>query len=256
MSQRKYCLELLYEYGLLAARPVDITLFENSVLCFKESENDKYLSDFTSYQKLVGKLIYLTNARPDDSYVVHCLSQHMHSLLQSHFKADLRVLRYLKGSPCCGIQFNKRSGLKLKAYADWAKCPKTRKSITAEYRSMSSVSCEIIWLGNLLHNLGLKGLYPVDLNCDHFLAIQITANLLFHERTKHFKLDVDFVREKVMVGIIKIVKINTNLQVADIFTKCLGVVHHNLLCRKLGLLDMFAGVMVGKDKGRIQSKKK
>ncbi|GKC75893.1 ribonuclease H-like domain-containing protein, partial [Tanacetum coccineum] len=53
MSQRKYCLELLYEYGLLAARPIDIPLLKNSILCFEESANDKYLSDFTTYQKLV-----------------------------------------------------------------------------------------------------------------------------------------------------------------------------------------------------------
>ncbi|GJS39976.1 putative RNA-directed DNA polymerase [Tanacetum coccineum] len=64
MTQRKYCLELLYEYGLLAVRPVDIPLPEKNVLCFEESENDKYLNDFTSYQKLIEKLIYLTNTRP------------------------------------------------------------------------------------------------------------------------------------------------------------------------------------------------
>ncbi|GJR37679.1 ribonuclease H-like domain-containing protein [Tanacetum coccineum] len=50
MSQRKYCLELLHEYGLLAARPVDIPLSENSILHFKETKDDKYLSDFTTYQ--------------------------------------------------------------------------------------------------------------------------------------------------------------------------------------------------------------
>nr|GEU38406.1 ribonuclease H-like domain-containing protein [Tanacetum cinerariifolium] len=51
---------------------------------------------------ITGKLIYLTNTRPDINYVVHFLSQHMHSPLQSHFKAALRVLKYLKGSPRCG----------------------------------------------------------------------------------------------------------------------------------------------------------
>nr|GEU88809.1 ribonuclease H-like domain-containing protein [Tanacetum cinerariifolium] len=45
ITQRKYCLELLYEYGLLADRPIDIPLPENSVLSFKESANDIYLSD-------------------------------------------------------------------------------------------------------------------------------------------------------------------------------------------------------------------
>ncbi|GJR77079.1 hypothetical protein Tco_0089444 [Tanacetum coccineum] len=55
----------------------------------------------------------------------------MHSLLQSHFKVALRVLRYLKESPGCGVQFYMKSNLKLKAYAhaDWNKCPKTRKSM-------------------------------------------------------------------------------------------------------------------------------
>nr|GEU51383.1 hypothetical protein [Tanacetum cinerariifolium] len=47
----------------------------------------------------------------------------------AHFKAALRVLRYLTGSPGCGIQFYKHFDLKLKAYgdADWAKCTKTKR---------------------------------------------------------------------------------------------------------------------------------
>ena len=42
------------------------------------------------------------------------------------------------------------------------------------------------------------------------------------KKTKHFELDVHLVREKVSAGVIKTVKIHTNLQIADIFTKCLG----------------------------------
>jgi hypothetical protein len=196
-------------------------------------------------------LIYLTNTRPDISYVVHCLSQHMHSPLQSHLKAALRVLKYLKGSPGSGLQFNKESDIKLRAYSDsdWAKCPKTRKFVTgfcvflgssliswkskkqatlskssaeAEYRSLASTTCEVIWLGNLLDSLGLKNLLPVVIFFDNSAAIQIAANPVFHEKTKHFELDVHLVRKNVYAGVIKTVKIHTDLQVADIFTKCLG----------------------------------
>nr|GEU60567.1 ribonuclease H-like domain-containing protein [Tanacetum cinerariifolium] len=148
----------------------------------------------------------------------------MHSPLQSHFKSALRVLRYLKGSPSLGLQFSRCFNLKLRAYGDayWAKCPKTRMSVTgycvflgtsvvfwkskkqatlfrssfeAEYKSMASTTCDIIWLGNLLHSLGLKDLYPVPLFCDSS-AIQIAANPVFHENTKYFELDVHNVREK------------------------------------------------------------
>lgn len=271
MTQRKYCLELLYEYGLLAAKPADTPLPENSVLSCVETSKDKVLSNINNYQKLVGKLIYLTNTRPDISYVVHCLSQHMHKPLQSHLKAALRVLKYLKKSPGLGLQFNKESDLKLKAYADsdWAKCPLTRKSVTgfcvflgnsliswkskkqatlsrssaeAEYRSMASTTCEVIWLSNMLHSFGLKELLPINKFCDNSAAIQIAANPVFHEKTKHFELDVHLVREKVSAGVIKTVKIHTDMQVADIFTKCLGQRQHSLFCKSLGMFDLFAGI--------------
>lgn len=53
----------------------------------------------------------------------------MHAPLQSHFKAALRVLRYLKNSSGFGIQFNKVSDFKLRVFSDsdWAKCPLSRK---------------------------------------------------------------------------------------------------------------------------------
>ncbi|GJT07640.1 ribonuclease H-like domain-containing protein [Tanacetum coccineum] len=73
------------------------------------------------------------------------------------------------------------------------------------------------------------------------VTIQIAANPVFHEKTKHFKLDVYFVREKVLAGIIKTVKISYDLQTVDVFTKCLGVVQHLLCCKNLGMLDVFAG---------------
>ncbi|GJX14057.1 ribonuclease H-like domain-containing protein [Tanacetum coccineum] len=124
MTQRKYCLELLHKYGQLAANPVDIPLPENIVLSHIESIDDKYLKNFTSYQKL------------------------------SHMEASLRVLRYFKWSLGLGIQFDKISDLKLRVFSDvdWAKYPKTRKSVT----SMTSATCETIWLGNLFHSLGKK----------------------------------------------------------------------------------------------------
>ncbi|GKA31191.1 ribonuclease H-like domain-containing protein [Tanacetum coccineum] len=199
----------------------------------------------------------------------------MHDPLQSHMKDALRVLRYLKSSLGLGIQFDKSLDLKLSVFsnADQAGCLKTRKSITgfcvflgktlvsckskkhatlsrsytrAEYKSMASTIYETVLLANILLSLRLSELLPVDLHCDNSLAIQLAANPVFHEKSKHFKLDVPFVREKFAPCVIKSVKIHTDLQVADIFTKCLGIVQHRMFCGKLGLVDMFVSTLAGK----------
>ncbi|GJS71431.1 ribonuclease H-like domain-containing protein [Tanacetum coccineum] len=123
LDQRKYVLDLLSEYGMLACK-----LFVSN----EASGDDPLLYNITDYQKLMGKLIYLTNTRPDIYYVVHYLSQFMHSPLKSHLKTAFKVLRYLKGSLGLGIHITKCPGIVLKAYsdADWTKCVVTRKYVT------------------------------------------------------------------------------------------------------------------------------
>lgn len=59
---------VLHEFGLLACRPVMNPLLENVVLAHNESKFDKYLENITSYQKLFGKLIYLTITWPNISF--------------------------------------------------------------------------------------------------------------------------------------------------------------------------------------------
>ncbi|GJX05691.1 ribonuclease H-like domain-containing protein [Tanacetum coccineum] len=132
MTQRKYCLELIHEFDLLAAKPVTTPLPENCVLAVDESDSDKFLKNIFEYQKLLGKLIYLTHTGPDISYVVHCLSQHMHAPLQSHLRIALRVIRYLKNSLSTRIQIYKDKNLTLSCFtdSDWAKCLRTRKSVS------------------------------------------------------------------------------------------------------------------------------
>ncbi|GKB42800.1 putative RNA-directed DNA polymerase [Tanacetum coccineum] len=186
------------EYGLLACKRAT-PLKQNIVLNHEESENDMFLPSMTKYQKIVGKLIYLSITRPHISYVVHCLSQHMHAPLQSYFNVALRVLRYLKNAPGTGVQFYKRKCFNLQAYsdADWAKCPKTRKFVSGF--------------------------------CLHFL----------YEKTKHFEINLHLVMEKVTSGVIKVLKVASANNVADIFTKGLSVAQHAEFCKRPRLVDMF-----------------
>nr|GEV31552.1 ribonuclease H-like domain-containing protein [Tanacetum cinerariifolium] len=230
LSQKKYCLELLHDFGLLACRPILTPLPENIILAQKETEKDKFLVKITSYHRLVGKLFYLTLTRPDISYALHCLSHHMHAPLMLHFDIALRLLKYLKLAPSFGVQFVKRhSGFDIKAFfdADWAKSE-------AEYRSMAAATCEIMWIVKIMFDLNTKNLLPAELYCDNKVAMQIAANPIMYEKTKHFHLDVYFIREKVCFGLIKTVKVESKDNVADILTKALGSFQHGFLTKKLG----------------------
>ncbi|GKB39745.1 ribonuclease H-like domain-containing protein [Tanacetum coccineum] len=78
----------------------------NISLSKEPKDDDALLENATDYQKLIGKLIYLTTIRPDIAYTVSCLSQFMHSPLKSHLKIALKVTRYLKSSPGIGVDLS------------------------------------------------------------------------------------------------------------------------------------------------------
>nr|GEW49385.1 ribonuclease H-like domain-containing protein [Tanacetum cinerariifolium] len=133
LNQRKYCLILLKEYGLLGCKLASTPMEPNSVLPYVPTDSDPLLDNITGYQQLLGKLIYLTHTRPDISYSVHSLAELMHSSFKSYLSCALNVLRYLKGAHGKGIKYtHTNNGNNLVGYSDvdWAKCVKTRKSVT------------------------------------------------------------------------------------------------------------------------------
>ncbi|GKB52403.1 ribonuclease H-like domain-containing protein, partial [Tanacetum coccineum] len=65
LNQKKYCLELIDEFGLLAGKPSNLPMQSNISLTSEPSDTDPLLDNVTEYQKLIGNLIYLTTTRPD-----------------------------------------------------------------------------------------------------------------------------------------------------------------------------------------------
>ena len=115
MTQKKYILELLEETKHINCHTNETPIEANHKLAILESD---LKIEISSYQKLIGKLMYLSHTRPDICYTINILSQFMHSPRNSHFQEANRVLKYLKGTSGLGITYQKSSKLDLVLYTD------------------------------------------------------------------------------------------------------------------------------------------
>jgi hypothetical protein len=265
ISQRKYCLDLLKDSGLLGSKPASTPLDPAVKL---HNDDSKPYTDISQYRRLIGKLLYLTNTRPDICFATQQLSQFLSKPTISHYNAACRVIRYLKHNPGRGLLFPRSSDLQILGFtdADWAGCLDTRKSTTgycfflgsslvswkakkqntvsrssseAEYRALSSATCELIWLLYLMNDLKIQCSKPPVIYCDSQSAMHIASNPVFHERTKHLEIDCHLVREKLQQGLLRLLPISTEDQLADCLTKPLGAAKFNGFISKLGLIDIY-----------------
>nr|GEX17674.1 ribonuclease H-like domain-containing protein [Tanacetum cinerariifolium] len=76
----------------------------------------------------------------------------------------------------------------------------SKSSIEAEYRSMSSAACEIIWIQKLLFDLKTKVTLPVDLFSDNKSALQLAINLVFMKCLKILRLMSTLSERKLQKG--------------------------------------------------------
>jgi hypothetical protein len=84
---------------------------------------------------------------------------------------------------------------------------------------MSIGVCELLWLKNLMKDLGFFQRTAMNLYCDNKSAIEIAHNHVQHDRTKHVEVDRHFIKEKLEAGIIQFPFIKSEFQLTDVLTK-------------------------------------
>jgi histone deacetylase 1/2 len=91
---------------------------------------------------------------------------------------------------------------------------------------------------SLLRELGISQNQPLVLWCDNIGATYLSANHVFHARTKHIEVDFYFVREQVTQKLLQIKFISSKDQLVDIFTKPLPLPTFEDYRRNLNLLSI------------------
>ena len=250
MSQHKYIEKLLSKFKMSDCAPKIIPC-DPSVNKMM-SEESAVLTNTKLFKEIVGSLIYvMTCTRPDLSFVVTKLSQFMSNPRKCHFDLAKYVLRYLKSTIHYSLKFSKiKDGLKLNGYSDsdWGGDVEDRKSISgygfqfgdrgpliswkskkqnlvalssceAEYIAITVAVQEAKFLGQLLSDMTSNKRDPVILFADNQGAIELSKNPVHHQRTKHIDIKFHFIRSEIQNGFIVLVYVNTNENLADIFTK-------------------------------------
>ncbi|GKD98584.1 hypothetical protein Tco_1382481 [Tanacetum coccineum] len=71
--------------------------------------------------------------------------------------------------------------------------------------------------------------------CDNKSAITLCCNNVQHSRSKHIDIRFHFIKEKVENGVLELYFVNTEYQLADIFTKAICRERIEFLINKLGM---------------------
>ncbi|KAL0375559.1 UNVERIFIED_CONTAM: Retrovirus-related Pol polyprotein from transposon TNT 1-94 [Sesamum calycinum] len=110
-----------------------------------------------------------------------------------------------------------------------------QSSAEAEYIAAAATSNHAIWLRRILEDMGEKQEEPTTIYCDNKSAIDITKNLVQHNRTKHIDIKYHSLREATTRGGIELKYCSTEKQLADIFTKALPRNKFEELRMKIGV---------------------
>ncbi|KAJ9562411.1 hypothetical protein OSB04_007571 [Centaurea solstitialis] len=221
--------------------------------------------DQKTYRAIIGSLLYLTASRPDIMFATCFCARFQANPKESHMLAVKRILQYLKGTPNRGLWYPKESGFELVAFSDadhggfqldrkstsghvqflgdklvsWGSkkqyCVST-STAEAEYVAAASCCSQVLWMRTQLRDY-VYNFNHVPIYCDSKSAIAITCNPVQHIRTKHIDIRYHFIMDHVERGTIELYFVNTEYQLADLFTKPLDEKRFNFLISKLVLIN-------------------
>nr|GEX12357.1 hypothetical protein [Tanacetum cinerariifolium] len=186
---------LFIQIRLESCDPVDTPMVEKSKL---DEDKEGKAIDPSHYRGMIGTLLYLTTSRPDLQFAIRMCAWYQARPIEKHLHAVKRIFQYLRGTVNRGLWYLKDSSITLTAFADvdHAGCQDIRRSTSG--------------------------------------SLQFLRDRLINW-SKHIDIKYYFIKEHVENGVIKLYFVNTEYQLADIFTKALGRERIEFLINKLGM---------------------
>jgi hypothetical protein len=249
-----YIQEIIDEYGTYfrkSLKPKKVPMQPGVVLDGTDCPETPDPRDQKIYRSIVAKLQFASTwARCDTAFATSQLARFCASAGPSH-KAALHHLMgpgYLAGNTSFKLHYRRggTSGLDGFADADWGNS-ESRRSTTgmlarynkgmiywrskmqktvslstaeAEYYAASEMAIEVLYLRNLLANMGFPEEPNTPVYEDNTACIEWGNHVIGgRERAKHIDIRKHFAHEVIQNQQMRLIKVDTSLQLADIFTK-------------------------------------
>ncbi|GJY63605.1 putative ribonuclease H-like domain-containing protein [Tanacetum coccineum] len=269
ISQDKYVADMLKKFDLTSVKTT-ITPMETKMALTKDEEADEV--DVHLYRSMIGSLMYLTASRPDIMFAVCACSRFQVTPKTSHLNVVKRIFKYLKGKPNLGLWYPRESSFDLEAYSDsdYAGANLDRKSTTsgcqflgsrliswqckkqtivatstteAEYVAAASCCGQVLWIQNQMLDYGFNFM-NTKIHIDNESTICIVKNPVYHSKTKHIEIRHHFIRDSYEKKLIRVEKIHTDFNVADLLTKAFDGPRFNFLVVNIGSLLLNLGKLL------------
>lgn len=255
MSQKSYIESTLKTLNLADCKPLSTPAEPGFQLVrHTPDSSDQLLDAAVPYRSAVGSLMYLvTCTRPDIANAVSTVSKFLEQPTTAHWTAVKRIFRYLKGTIDHKLHLSARNATTSTCFqlsgfcdADYGGDLDTRRSTTgycfslgsgsiswsskrqptvalstteAEYMAFSDAAREVLWLRQLLADIGYPQSDATMVYSDNQGCIALARNPVFHARVKHIDIRHHFVRERLTDGTLDLQYQPTETMIADILTK-------------------------------------
>ncbi|GKB96243.1 retrovirus-related pol polyprotein from transposon TNT 1-94 [Tanacetum coccineum] len=218
----------IYVNDIIFADPVDTPMVEKSKL---DEDTQGKAVDPTHYRRMIGTLMYLTASRPDLTFIGLWYPKDSSIALTAYADADHARCQDTRRNTSGCMQL---LGDKLVSWSSKRQKSAAISSTKAEYIAMSSCCAQILYMRLQLTDYGL-GFNKIPMYYDNKSAIALCCNNVQHFRSKHIDIRFHFIKGQVENGVVELYFVNTEYQLADIFTKALCRERIEFLINKLGM---------------------
>ncbi|GJZ93743.1 putative RNA-directed DNA polymerase [Tanacetum coccineum] len=258
LNQSAYIDKILKKFSMQNSKkgfiPMEVKHDLSNEMCASSDEEKAYMKK-VPYASAVGSIMYAVRCtRPDVAFAQNLVSRYQQNPGKLHWVAVKHILKYLRntkdmflvygGNPDTELdvtgfcdaswQCDKDDTKSQTGYVfivnggavDWKSKKQTTIAMHAtqsEYMAASEAAMEAVWIRKFVGDLGVMPSInkPINMYCDNSAAIIFANEPGVMKGARHFLRRYHYVREQVESGEIKLIKVHTDKNLADAFTKAL-----------------------------------